>query len=156
MNEEMLRVAEFLESIELQYVSLADGSIIRVPFRSDLGAFDIYVQVQKDFMLKVSATPILLVPEGSRIDVAVGVALANMGLNCGFFEINMDSGDLWYRFHIPLQDGFPSNVLLQLAIDAGRILINRYLPAFLSIIYGNEPAKDAVALVENLVASKAE
>jgi len=154
MNEEMMQIAGFLETNGLRFVSLAEGSVIQVPFRSKVGGVEVYFQAQSNFMLKVSASPSLLVPEGARVDVAVAVARANMGLNCGFFEINMDSGDLWYRFQIPLQDRFPSNDLLQLSLDAARMLIDRYLPAFLSVVYGNEPAKDAVDLVESEVNRK--
>ncbi len=153
MNEELLRIAKYLQSSEYRFRCHEELNIIQLQLRSASGSYEIFFQVKSEFMLTVSATPSLVVPEGSRGDVAVAVNRANGSLSCGYFEINMDSGDLWFRFKIPLTDAFPSDQLLAIALTATLALTDRYLPAFLAVIYGNEPAKDAIAMVESAEAS---
>lgn len=154
MSEDLMRVAKFLEKSEYCFKCHSEVNIIQLQLRCANGCFEIYFQIQSDFMLTVSATPRLLVPEGARREIALAINHANLNLRCGNFEISMDSGDLWYRFKIPLMDTFPSDTMLAFAITAASTLTDRYLPAFLAIIYGNEPAKDAIASAENALASR--
>ena len=88
------------------------------------------------------------VVEGSRPDIAVTIARANYGLNIGTFELDMDDGELSYQAALPFHPDMPVDQVLDRIVYVGISTMNRYLPAFMSVIYENEPTREAIALVE--------
>ncbi len=90
----------------------------------------------------------LLVPEGCRSAIAEAVVRANYGLRVGKFELDFNDGELRFQAaHIMTDDVVGEQVMDRLIVTTIGML-DTYLPAFLSVIYGNELPKDAIQCVE--------
>ena len=80
---------------------------------------------------------------------------ANYGLKVGKFEMDYDDGEI--RVHVAhvLTEGELDDAVIARLFGTGMALLDRYLPAVLSVIYGNELPRDAIRSVEQPDVSEA-
>jgi hypothetical protein len=90
----------------------------------------------------------LRVPSGCRPSVAEAVARANYGLKVGKFELDFEEGDLRFQAAQLLPYDSLEDHTIERLIGTTMAMLNMYLPAFLSVIYGNEVPQDAIRQVE--------
>ena len=90
------------------------------------------------------------VPGGARPAVAETIVRANYGLRFGKLEMDYTDGELRHQVACPLIDGQLEEVLIARSLGAVLATLDRYLPAILSVVYGNELPKDAVPSVEQI------
>jgi hypothetical protein len=139
---------QLLDERDIGYSTRDDQSIC-TDLSGEVAVYRILARVDTDVELfQVMGRAPLRVPEGSRPAIAEALARANYGLRVGKFELDVDDGEL--RFHasqILAEDTVDKTVIDRL-IGTTMAMLDRYLPAFLSVIYGNESPKDAVRCVE--------
>ena len=87
-------------------------------------------------------------PPGCRPSIAEAVARANHGLKLGKFELDFEEGDLRFQVAQLLPYDSLEDQTIQRLMGTTMAMLNQYLPAFLSVIYGNELPKDAIRQVE--------
>jgi hypothetical protein len=88
------------------------------------------------------------VPEGCRASIAEATVRANYGMKLGKFELDFSDGEI--RFHLGNvfpPGGFDDDIVRRL-IGTTIHVMDRYFPAFMSIIYANELPQDAITLAE--------
>jgi hypothetical protein len=120
-----------------------------------VGGFRLMARIDDDdSLLQVFAyIPIRATP-GSRAAIAEAVSRANFGMKVGKFELDMSDGELLYQAaHILVPDSegetfLPDHVIGRL-IGTALAMVDKYTPAYLSIIYGNETPGDAIRCVES-------
>lgn len=151
-TEEMQNVGEILEAMNFRYQYREETQTINLAMSSQIGTYGLTFDAHGGRVLKVSGAMNLVVPEGSRTDIALAVARANYGMMVGFFDFNVDMGDLRFRYLISLANGAPSRDQLDYAMAMVLFLLDRYVPAFMSIIYANTPAKEAISSAECVAA----
>lgn len=142
-------LVEYFDSCDCRYQTNSDDQSISANFRGEAGTYLVVAQIEDEAkLLHVSGYASMRVPEGSRPAVAETVARANHRLRVGKFELDLEQGDL--RFHasqVLTEDGLGDSVIYRL-IDTTMSMLDMYLPAVLSVIYGNELPKDAIRCVE--------
>jgi hypothetical protein len=118
-------------------------------FRGETGTYRVIAQVDdNDGLFQVFGQSNTRVPAGSRPAVAEAVVRANFGLKVGKFELDMDEGDIrFHAAHIMTYDSLEGETIQRL-MGTTIAMLNMYLPAFLSVVYGNELPKDAIRHVE--------
>ncbi|MFM7072931.1 MAG: YbjN domain-containing protein [Planctomycetota bacterium] len=139
---------------ELRYTAHDDRQTVMADFRGEVGAFRLMARVDDDdSLLQVFAyIPIRATP-GSRSAIAEAVSRANFGMKVGKFELDMSDGELLYQAaHILVPDDLgetflPDHVIGRL-VGTALAMVDKYTPAYLSIIYGNETPEDAIRCVE--------
>ena len=88
------------------------------------------------------------IPEGSRPAVAETITRANHRLCNGKFELDLDDGRLRFSICQVLSGAGPDHDMIERLLRLPPIMLDLYLPAVLSVIYGNELPKDAIRCVE--------
>lgn len=139
---------------ELRYTAHDDRQTVMADFRGEVGAFRLMARIDDDdALLQVFAyIPIRATP-GARSAIAEAVSRANFGMKVGKFELDMSDGELLYQAaHILVPDDsdetfLPDHVIGRL-VGTALAMVDKYTPAYLSIIYGNETPEDAVRCVE--------
>jgi hypothetical protein len=76
------------------------------------------------------------------------VARANYGLRVGKFEFDVDQGEVRFQASQVLTDDGVGDGVIDRLIGTTMSMLDMYLPAVLSVIYGNELPKDAIRCVE--------
>ena len=88
------------------------------------------------------------VPEVCRPATAEAVARANYGLRVGKFEFEVDEGESRFQASQGMTDDTVGERVIDRLISTTMAMLDMYLPAFLSVIYGNELPKDAIRCAE--------
>jgi hypothetical protein len=149
MNAAYEELIHLLDEREVGYSSNEESQSIYTDLRGEIGLFRIVAQVDTEAELfQVFGYSPIRIPVGSRPAIAETVVRANYGLRVGKFEFDMDAGELRFQAsQIVVGDTVGESVidrLIRTTID----MLDMYLPAFLSVVYGNELPKDAILFVE--------
>ena len=141
-------LVELLDERGIGY-STSDGQAVRLDLRGQVAVYRITagVEPETDLFQVVGHSP-LLVPEGCRTAAAETIARANYGLRLGKFELDFEDGEL--RFQVPqiLDGNAVGQAVIDRMIGTAVNMMETYLPAFMSVVYGNEEAGDAIRRVE--------
>lgn len=141
-------VAHF-DKHELHYEQHPELQTLLAVFSCDVGPCRLAARVTPEGdLFQVFGEAPLKVPEGCRPSVAETIARANCGMRVGKFELNLDDGELHFQAYHILQEGNLSEEVIRRLIGTTLAMLDRYVPAVLSVIYGNELPKDAISHVE--------
>ena len=141
--EELLNV---LDERDIHYSTGEDQSI-RTTIRGETASYSTAARVEDDLFQVACFSP-LRIPEGSRRDVAEAIIRANYGLRVGKFELDFDDREL--RFHVSqiLDGDAVGPAVIDRMIGTAVNMMDTYLPAFMSVVYGNEEPRGAIRRVE--------
>lgn len=81
-------------------------------------------------------------------NMAEFICRANYGLKTGNFEINMDSGEIQFKFYVPCDDAVPAYATIGNSIFCPAIMFDEYGPGIVDVIFNNVSGKDAVEKCE--------
>ena len=143
-------LVRLLEAEDVRHQVDPEHQVVMAGFRGENAMFRVYFKLDEDEgLLQLFGVVPVSVPEGCRLGVAEGIARANYGLKLGKFEMDFRDGEL--RFQVA--NVFPSDKLddevVKRLLGTTVHVLDRYFPAFMSIIYGNDLPEDAIAHVEH-------
>lgn len=149
MNATYERLINLFDERELQYRTNCENQSVCTDLRGRVGTYRIVAQVDNEVdLFHVFGYSPIVIPEGSRPAIGETVARANYGLRVGKFEMDFDDGELrFYASQVLADDGLAEDVIDRL-IRTTISMLDMYLPAILSVVYGNEMPKDAIRQVE--------
>ena len=143
------RLIQHLDERDVSYLANGEGRSICADFRCEVGTYRVIAAVDEEgSVFQVFGYSPIRVPEGSRPAIAEAVARANYGLRVGKFEFNVDEGDLRFQASQALTGEAVGEGVIDRLIGTTMAMLDMYLPAFLSVIYGNELPKDAIRCAE--------
>lgn len=149
MNATYERLIHLLNVREIRYLTNGDSQSVRTDLVGEVGTYRIAAQVDEEARLfQVFGYSPIRIPEGGRPAIAETAMRANYGLRLGKFEMDFADGEV--RFHasqVLTDEGLAERVIDRL-IGSTIAMLDTYLPAILSVIYGNELPKDAIQRVE--------
>ena len=138
------------------FTQLEEQPALRLGFQGENGQWSCYAQAREEQaqLLFYSLCPVKA-PEDRRMAVAELLTRANYGLFIGNFELDMDDGEIRYKTGIDVKGDRLSLALVRPLVYANVLMMDRYLPGIMSVIYGNVAPAEAVAQVEG-TASRAD
>lgn len=147
MTEEHERISQWLHRRELKHDYEEERGIFKLGFSGDHGDVRMVIAAEADSVRMVSH-PGNKVPPASRSAICEAITRANYGMKIGCFEMDMEDGELLFKVchltgSLPMDDD-----TLEHLVFVGPAMMERYLPAFLSVIYGNEDVSLAVKAAE--------
>ena len=118
-------------------------------YPGDAASYRIIAEVDESARLfQVFGDAPTFIPEGSRPAVAETITRANDRLRNGKFELDLDNGRLRFSVCQVLSGAGLDHDVIERLLYSPVTMLDRYLPAVLSVIYGNEVPKDAIRCVE--------
>ncbi|MDD4269165.1 MAG: YbjN domain-containing protein [Pirellulales bacterium] len=149
MNAAYERLMQHLDDREVHYLADGENRSICADFRGEVGTYRMIAAVDDQAELfQVFGCPPLRVPEGARPAVAETIVRANYRLNVGKFEMDFDQGELRFQASQILTDDRLEDSVIDRLMGTTLSLLDVYLPAILSVIYGNELPEDAIRCAE--------
>ena len=149
MNATYERLISLLDEREVRYLNNDDNQSICADLRGEVAMYRVVAQVDEEAELfQVYGYAPIRIPEGSRPAIAETVARANYGLRVGKFEFDVDQGEVRFQASQVLTDDGVDDGVIDRLITVTMAMLDLYLPAVLSVIYGNELPKDAIRCVE--------
>jgi len=147
MSAQVDQVSAYLDRGDLKYEQDSDQGIFRLVFEGRHGDLRVLIAVDSG-MIQVFCYSPNRVPDSHRTEISLAVHRANYGMKLGNFEFDVDDGEIRYHTTLPLSDEFPDDEMLDHLLYVGVAMVDRYLPAFLAIVYGNEDVKLAIKAAE--------
>jgi len=141
---------EHLERTGIVYQADAEREVASATFTCETGSYQVITRVNDDDRLfQVFGICPITVPDGSRLDVAHALTRANWGMKVGKFEMDLDEGRLHFHIANVIDGEQVSDGLFGRLIAITLAMLERYVPAILSVVYGNELPANAIRRVEN-------
>jgi len=141
--EELLHV---LDERDINY-SADEDQTIRTTLRGDVATYWTAARVEDDLFQVACYSPVLI-PEGSRRDIAEAVVRANYGLRVGKFEMDLEDGEIRFQVSQILDGDAVGEAVIDRMIGTAVNMLDTYLPAFMSVVYANEEPGEAIRRVE--------
>jgi hypothetical protein len=143
------QLIHLLDEREVRYLQNEDTQSVCADLRGDVGSFRVVAHVDEEAdLFQVYGYSPIRVPEGCLSAIAEAVARANYGLRVGKFELDFNDGEIRFQAsQVLVYDAVGEEVIDRLIVTT-MAMLDMYLPAFLSVVYGNEEPKDAVRYVE--------
>lgn len=143
------QLIQHLEEHGIRYDVSEGREMILASFRIDSGAYRIVAYVDaEDELFQVFGLIPNAVPAGSRPAIAEMITRANYDLRIGKFEMDFSDGELRYQVYHALGGVTLDDATIRRAIVTTLGMLDRYVPAFLSVIYANESPEDAIRHAE--------
>ena len=143
------RLIQHLEHQEIHFQASGERETIMAAFRGRSGSFRVYAHVDEDDdVFQVFGLVPNAVPEGSRPAIAETIARANYGLRVGKFELDLSDGEVRFQAYHILSCGILDDDTIHRLLGTTLAMLDRYVPAILSVIYANESPEDAIRCVE--------
>ena len=131
-------------------VELVDGEeALSTAFRGESGQWSCYARVRAadDQFMFYSLCPII-VPETHRSGVSEYITRANYGMILGNFEMDFADGEVRYKTSIDVENDQLSPALIHRVVVPNVMMMDRYLPGVLSVVYGDVSPAQAIAQIE--------
>ncbi|MDJ0734410.1 MAG: YbjN domain-containing protein [Nostocaceae cyanobacterium] len=121
----------------------------KINFESEHGIGIAYAQVLTDleqFLFYVMIP--FKIPEESLNTIAELITRANYGLRVGNFEMDYEDGKVRYKTCIDFEGEILTKGYIKNAVYPALKTMERYVPGFLSVVYGGQTPEEALAVLE--------
>ena len=149
MTNLLSTVVDFLEQDDWPFIQLEDRNILQTGFQGDNGQWTCFAQVreaQEQFVF-YSICPVKA-PEEKRPAVAEFITRANYGMIIGNFEMDFSDGEIRYKTSIDVEGGELTPMMVRTMLYTNVLMMDRYLPGIMAVIYGEESPAEAIAEIE--------
>jgi hypothetical protein len=142
-------LVSFFEGDGWAFNLLGEPPVLQLPFRGENGSWACVAQGrdEQEQCVFYSLCPVDA-PEQRRPAVAEFLTRANYGLVVGNFELDYEDGEIRFKTSIDVADDRLSPALIRNIVYANVLVMDRYLPGILQVIYGQVPPIDAIRQVE--------
>jgi hypothetical protein len=142
-------MVQFFQEDGWKFLPMEGKPILQMGFSGENGSWMCYAKAQEDkqrfLFYSVMESK---VPENKRLAVAEYLTRANYGLILGNFEMDFSDGEVRYKTSIDVEGGQLTPWMIRTMVYTNVLMMDRYLPGIMSVIYGGVSPADAVAQVE--------
>ncbi len=149
LNPMMQAVKDFFTMDNWTCEEMEGRNILRTRFSGENANWTCYAQVKEEqerFMFY--STLETKVPEEKRIAMAEYLTRANYGLLIGNFEMDFTDGEVRFKTSVDIEDSALTFKLIQNLVYMNVLMMDKYLPGIMSVIYAGINPADAIAQVE--------
>jgi hypothetical protein len=141
--------ASFFQQDGWPFRQLEGQPILQMGFQGDNGRWTCFAQAREEqkqfiFYSVCSANA----PQDKRVAVAEFLSRANYGLIIGNFELDWSDGEVRYKTSIDVEGDHLSPALVKQMVYANVVMMDRYLPGIMQVMYGAASPAEAVAKIE--------
>jgi hypothetical protein len=149
MNAAYEKLLQHLDERDVRYLTNGESRSICADFHCEVATYRVIAAVDDEAgLFQVFGYSPVRIPEGARPAVAEAVARANYGLRIGKFEMDVDQGSVRFQAAQILHGDALEEDVIDRLMGTTMSMLDTYLPAFLSVVYGNELPADAIRCVE--------
>ncbi|MEJ5169413.1 MAG: YbjN domain-containing protein [Fimbriimonadales bacterium] len=142
-------VERFLIEDEWHYEQVGDKPVLKMLYGGDNGEWTCLAQVSEELEQFVfySICP-SRAPQAKRLAMAEFLTRANSGLVIGNFEMDFETGEIRYKTGIDVEGDRLSSALVRTLIYQNVLMMDRYFPGIMAVIFTSISPKEAIELIE--------
>jgi len=142
-------VVQFFTDDDWNYRQLEGRSILKLGFRGENGTWRCYAQAKEEHEQFIFYSVMESnVPEENRPAMADFLTRANYGMIVGNFEMDFSDGELRFKTSVDVEGGQLTSQMVKTLVYVNVMMMDRYLPGIMSIIYADAVPADAIAKIE--------
>jgi len=143
-------MVRFFREDDWKFEQVEGKPILRMGFSGDNGKWTCIARAveEADQFIFYSIAPIN-VPEEKRVAMAEFITRANYGMRIGNFEMDFSDGELRYKSSIDVEDDRLSSPLIKHMVYPNVLMMDKYLPGIMAIIYAGKSPQQAVREIED-------
>jgi len=140
---------QFLKEDDWRYEQLEGRPIVGLRYKGDNGAWGCYAQArdERQQFLFYSVVDVNT-PPAKQAAMAEFLTRANYGLLIGNFEMDYSDGQVRYKTSIDVQGDRLTTALVKRLVYINVMMMDRYLPGIMSVIYADVVPAEAIAKIE--------
>jgi hypothetical protein len=140
---------EFFEGEDWEFSWMEDVTALSMGFSGKNGKWMCFAQAREDQQQFIfySVCPIN-VPEPKRAAIAEFITRANYGMMIGNFEMDWQDGEIRYKTSIDVEGAQLNFALLKQMVYPNVMIMDRYLPGLLAVIYSSATPAEEIAKIE--------
>lgn len=143
-------IRSFFDADDWTYEEIEGRNILRLRFSGETANWTCYAQVREEqerFMFY--STLETKAPEEKRLAVAEFLTRANYGLLIGNFELDFSDGEIRFKTSVDMEDNTFTPKFIQNMVYMNVLMMEKYLPGLMSVIYANVSPVDAISQIED-------
>ncbi len=142
-------MVQFFREDNWKFRQIEDKPILQMGFSGNSGSWMCFAQA-KDEQQRFVFYSIMesRVPENKRQAVAEYLTRANYGLMIGNFEMDFSDGEVRYKTSIDVEGGQLTPPMIKTMVYVNVLMMDKYLPGIMSVIYGGASPANAIAQIE--------
>lgn len=142
-------VIQFFREDDWHFRQLEGRPILQLGFAGDNGSWTCYAQAQEDKQRFIFYSVLdSKVPPQKRAAVAEYLTRANYGLVLGNFEMDFSDGEVRYKTSVDVEGGQLTTGMVKTMVYTNVLMMDRYLPGIMNVVYGGVSPADAIAQIE--------
>jgi len=142
-------IVKYFKADDWNFQQLEGKTVLRMGFQAESGSWQCVAQVIEDdqrFMFySILQT---MVPADKRQAIAEFITRANYGLRIGNFEMDFSDGEVRYKTSIDVEGGSLGEKMWKNMVYLNLLMMDKYLPGVMSVIYSGTSPEQAIAQVE--------
>lgn len=139
----------FFQEDNWHFEQLPGKPILKLGFRGDNGSWKCYAQAREAQHQFVFYSILdVNVPPKRRQAMAEFLTRANYGLVIGNFEMDFNDGEVRYKTSIDVEGDRLTSALIKQMVYINVLMMDRYLPGIMSVVFGNADPAQAIAAIE--------
>jgi hypothetical protein len=142
-------MVDFFQDDKWPFTVMEAGAVLTMHFVGQHGHWLCYAQAreeQEQFVF-YSVCPMAM-PDFKRAAVMEFVTRANYGMILGNFELDLNDGEVRYKTSLDVEGTELNGALIRQAVYANVLMMDKYLPGLLNLVYQDITPAEAVAQVE--------
>lgn len=142
-------IVQFFEEDGWSFARLEEQPILQMGFQGENGSWLCTAEARQEYEQFVfySVCPVQA-PEEKRLILAEFLTAVNYGLVIGNFEMDLDDGEVRYKTSLDVGGDELSEALVKNAVYMNILMMDRYLPGILAVLYGGVSPAEAIAQIE--------
>jgi len=142
-------MVQFFTEDDWKFHQLEGKPILSMAFKGDSGSWMCYAQAREEQQQFVFYSVMESnVPADRRQAVAEFLTRANYGLTLGNFEMDFTDGEVRYKTSVDVEGGELTKQMVKTLVYVNVLMMDKYLPGIMSVIYAGTSPADAVARIE--------
>ncbi|MEQ8673649.1 MAG: YbjN domain-containing protein [Aggregatilineales bacterium] len=139
----------FFEEDDWSFHPMEDIPVLSMSFTGKSGKWMCYAQAREEQQQFVfySICP-MNVPEERRLHTSEFITRANYGMIIGNFEMDYVDGEVRYKTSIDVEGDDLSFALIKQMVYANVIIMDRYLPGLMQVIFGSSSPLEVIQNIE--------
>ena len=142
-------LVDFFKEDGWHYDVIEGKTALRAGFKGSNAVFQLVAQANEESQ-RASFYSVLdvRIPADKRQAIAEYITRANYGLNIGNFEMDFSDGEVRYKTSIDVEGGQLTSKMVKNLVYVCVLMLDKYQPGIMAVIYGGKKPEDAVAEIE--------
>lgn len=142
-------IIQFFKEDDWHFEKIEGKPMLKMGFKGTNSSFRLFAQADEENCRAIFYSILdSNIPPEKHATVAEFLTRANYGLKMGNFELDFSDGEVRYKTSIDVEGGQLVSTMVKNLVYANVLMMDKYYPGIMSVVYGGASPVDAIAKIE--------